>query len=656
MKKTTPMSATLAAILLMGGCSGGGGGSDAPATADNIGTKPTVTKPTTAEPARFCLPTYALQNHHALTPCSLDGQFGFKGADENMVIPAQFDIAYEFNQHNLARVTQRGEWFYIDQTGEKITTAYDWLYEFNDGLARFFKNNQYGYIDTKGQEIIPAKYQNGADFHQGLAVVSQNQQYGLIDKNGNTILDFKYTQLDYLAPNTYRAKTATSDIIIDQNGNQLSDYPNYKNPQWVSGEREKGTQIFWVLAENKQFFIDQKQQVLTPKYDHLRPVGQNLAIALKRDIGKKALIRTDGTQVTDFKYQFKPDSEFHQGYIQVQLSNNRYTFLSENGTQLPQDYQDLRDFSEGLAAVQNKGLWGFINTRGDMVIQPQFTMVNPFANAVTWGKTKDGKWVLIGKTGKVLIQTQYTQLDDIGSGVWAGKLAEKYYAVNRQNNLNHTAFDKITPLQNGVAKGWNQSQNTYQLIHQNGISQQSYLEIKPLGSARFAGKTSDAQWALLDEKGAQIGTAAYLSLGAFADNLAVAQTQTGQWQLINPQGKMRLALPENAQNGVNFLGVGKAGQRLFNTAGEFITSAQQSHVAYIAQKQTPVGNGLLAMTTPQHQYGYINSLGQAVIPINLNAAGGTRAFTGRQPYAQVLNQKNQTYKINGAGRCIADCP
>ena len=46
----------------------------------------------------------------------------------------------------------------------------------------------------------------------------------------------------------------------------------------------------------------------------------------------------------------------------------------------PQQFEGVRPHSEGLAAVKVDGKWGYIDTKGTMVIKPQFLRVYKFEN------------------------------------------------------------------------------------------------------------------------------------------------------------------------------------------------------------------------------------------------------------------------------------
>ncbi|TYQ29935.1 WG repeat-containing protein [Pseudanabaena sp. UWO310] len=79
------------------------------------------------------------------------------------------------------------------------------IYEFSEGLAVFAtreEKSKYGFINTKGEIVIPSKYLRADSFSEGLAVVSNTIQdefkdrrnYGYIDKDQNLVIPFLFDQ------------------------------------------------------------------------------------------------------------------------------------------------------------------------------------------------------------------------------------------------------------------------------------------------------------------------------------------------------------------------------------------------------------------------------------------------------------------------------
>lgn len=63
-------------------------------------------------------------------------------------------------------------------------------------------------------------------------------------------------------------------------------------------------------------------------------------------------------------------------------------------------YQNVRSYSEGLAAVQHSnGRWGFVNERQEWVIPAKFEDAKEFHNGRAAAKL-NGKWGFINKRGE----------------------------------------------------------------------------------------------------------------------------------------------------------------------------------------------------------------------------------------------------------------
>ena len=62
-------------------------------------------------------------------------------------------------------------------------------------------------------------------------------------------------------------------------------------------------------------------------------------------------------------------------------------------------------FSGGLAGVATENGWGYINTSGNFVIQPQFRDAWPFYNGLAEVEFMDETWGYINKSGDVVWQS-----------------------------------------------------------------------------------------------------------------------------------------------------------------------------------------------------------------------------------------------------------
>ncbi len=143
-------------------------------------------------------------------------------ANGKLVIDCNPDYCYHPFHNGLAAVTcyqsENEEGYkvgYIDKTGEFVIpislpcTGFDDMDDFPDpivcceGMIRSIKtignngnedlNFLYGFVDTRGNLVIPYKYSNAHDFSGGLAaIMNEEGKWGFVDKTGKMVIPFKY--------------------------------------------------------------------------------------------------------------------------------------------------------------------------------------------------------------------------------------------------------------------------------------------------------------------------------------------------------------------------------------------------------------------------------------------------------------------------------
>ena len=66
---------------------------------------------------------------------------------------------------------------------------YDELYPFSEGMAAVKKDGKYGYINTKGELVIPCQFGYASDFIEGTAVVVKDDgmPYCILNSDGRVI-------------------------------------------------------------------------------------------------------------------------------------------------------------------------------------------------------------------------------------------------------------------------------------------------------------------------------------------------------------------------------------------------------------------------------------------------------------------------------------
>lgn len=78
-------------------------------------------------------------------------------------------------------------------------------------------------------------------------------------------------------------------------------------------------------------------------------------------------------------------------------------------------FSRMKPFSEGLAAVEADGRWGYIDTSGALVIAPAFDMAGPFSEGLAVVRV-EGRYGFADKAGRVVIEPQYDHATGFRNG------------------------------------------------------------------------------------------------------------------------------------------------------------------------------------------------------------------------------------------------
>lgn len=203
-------------------------------------------------PLKEFRPIYKLENNEYIVIKDIaivigeDNKYGLIDNHFNLITRLKYDGIINRISDNLIVVFRNNKCGFIDKHGKiVIPIKYDSVWVFSDGLARVYIDGKhdlyelvlvklhlkshYGnfplvypgepeyltgksaFINTKGEIVIPFKYDYAEPFKYGCAVVVNNYKYGLIDKNNKTILPCKYYRIDEFYDGN--AKIATKSIF-----------------------------------------------------------------------------------------------------------------------------------------------------------------------------------------------------------------------------------------------------------------------------------------------------------------------------------------------------------------------------------------------------------------------------------------------------------
>ncbi len=154
------------------------------------------------------------------------------------------------------------------------------------------------------------------------------------------------------------------------------------------------------------------------------------------------------------------------GYYLSRNENDQYIYIDHNGHSNGQSWQDARPFTYGYAAVQNeKGKWGFLNDRLDLIIPCQFDSVDWYYDKcygfdkqhIAWVEM-NGNQYMIDEYGNKLTSKPYQYIPSFNAAscdlsllgslyIILDPITEKYGAVNSKGELVlPTIYDSISVI------------------------------------------------------------------------------------------------------------------------------------------------------------------------------------------------------------------
>ena len=112
------------------------------------------------------------------------------------------------------------------------------------------------------------------------------------------------------------------------------------------------------------------------------------------------------------------------------MNGNAYQMYTDSGKAVGSgSWQDAVPFNDAgtYAAVESNGKWGFVDTKGNVVIEPQYEAAHSFSYGFAAVKS-NGKWGFIDTKGKMCIDPVFDEAKDMNSkgnvfikqnGIWS---------------------------------------------------------------------------------------------------------------------------------------------------------------------------------------------------------------------------------------------
>lgn len=308
---------------------------------------------------------------------------GYINKRGTLVIPISLEQTYSIDfSEGLASFSKSAE-----------RGAHRFPYVDDEGRTHIFPKETWGFIDTNGNVVISARFDEVLAFSEGLAGVGfdtdqtsysctdcdANRRWGFIDKQGKIVIQPQY----------HAVRSFSEGLAAVEN------------------------------SAGKWGYINTSGAVVIPfLFGTARNFSEGLAVAA---VSKKkcGYINARGTFV--IKPRFALAGDFSGGLAAVRIggkasfmvlghAGGRWLFIGRDGStriKLPKNVESVGDFSEGLAVISGKrGRCGYITTNGASVIPMHFSGCEDFSEGLA-DVDSNGKWQYIDKAGRVVLAVPY---------------------------------------------------------------------------------------------------------------------------------------------------------------------------------------------------------------------------------------------------------
>lgn len=203
------------------------------------------------------------ENHYALV--EIDGKKGIIDTNGRQIVQAKYSYLENFNAYGVARAKNDSAYGLVDQNGkELLPLIYDHIGEFGDSLAMIVQGDQYGYVNARGEVIIPLQFNYSTEalvwgvFQSGFVKCKEEDKYGIIDREGREIYPSIFEDVgDYSGDQLIAVKKRGKWGYADQEVKLQLPYKYLLARTFKNGKGKIKTEKGWQFIDEKgEFLLD----------------------------------------------------------------------------------------------------------------------------------------------------------------------------------------------------------------------------------------------------------------------------------------------------------------------------------------------------------------------------------------------------------------
>jgi hypothetical protein len=290
--------------------------------------------------------------------------------------------------------------------------------------VKSLKNKKWGYIDNTGQVIAEPQYERCYEFSSA----------GLAP-----VFDSKDRQYYFITKKGARIVTDIKDFkLYDRMGFGLETFSDGLIP---------------VEHNDKWGYLNKDGQLAIPaKYDEATGFGSGHAVVT---LNKKIYIINTRGEETPVGPGISEVKKFSEDLAPFRADDKKYGYIDTKGdVVIKAQFETVGYFRGGVAwARTTKGIIGFIDTKGDWIIEPQFIAAGTFDDATGLARVKtETGWAYVDKAGNLMKMDDTQVWEHFSEGLALGKKNGLFGYFNAQGEWAiQPQFDGGRDFKNGFA-------------------------------------------------------------------------------------------------------------------------------------------------------------------------------------------------------------
>lgn len=382
-----------------------------------------------------------------------DKKWGMLDTAGTVLVPFEFDnLSYiSINGKSVVSAQKFSPRFgYVDTKGNFVIPAdLRQAKELGNGLIGFTHGLKWGIMDSTGKIICPETYHEILEYSDGLALVRLGKKWGYVDTKGTEVI-----------PVSYEKATAFSHgqaaVLINKRWGYINAAGSLSvEAKYFQAAPFNGISFPVKTKDGYGLISPSGKWLMKPSWESMVPLeNSNLLVIRKGNL--YGLCRPDGKVV--LYPRFDHFRALGEGVISYR-SNLYWGLVDTSGYQLTHAIFDkVMPFSEGYAAASQNSLWGYILPNGHFALAPKYRSAGPFSENLAY--------VMEPKMGGCIIDTSWNIVFKLNGGMAKpfsdgkcevihserGSLIENHFFMTRDGvRVSRLQFEDAGAFVDGVA-------------------------------------------------------------------------------------------------------------------------------------------------------------------------------------------------------------